>query len=296
MLRRILPAAALAALLVAGCGGSSRPKGPYALLFVSVKDGDYAIFGANADGRHASRLTREKGDPSMPTGLFFQVQPTWSPDARKIVFSSARDGTSHIFVMNADGTGTKRLTDSDKTDDHPSWSGDGSRIVFSREGALFEIPAAHGKAHRVGHGFGSATSPAFSPDGKLIAYDYRKPGYSIREIYVMNADGAGIRQVTRLRHVSDLPAWSPDGKTLAFQSNVRSGHFEIYTVALDGTRLRQVTTSATDVIQPAWAPDGRTIAFSRDGAIWAEDGGTDTQLTSGKNNDSSPAWRPVQPK
>jgi Tol biopolymer transport system component len=67
-------------------------------------------------------------------------------------------------------------------------------------------------------------------------------------------------------------------------------------VALDGTRLHQVTTSAIDVIQPAWAPDGRTIAFSRDGAIWTDDGGTETQLTSGDNVDSGPAWRPVQPQ
>ncbi len=294
MLRPALLVAALAALLVAGCGGSGK-KSSYPLLFVSVKDGDYAIFGADANGGHARRLTKEKGDPSTPTGLFFQVQPAWSPDAKKIAFASGRDGTPHLFAMKADGTGTDRLTDSDQGDDHPSWSADGSKIVFSREGALFEIPAAGGKGHRVGHGVGSAMSPAFSPDGKLIAYDYRKPGFSIREIYVMNADGTGIRQVTRLNHVSSLPGWSPDGKTLAFQSNAL-GHFEIYTVALDGTHVRQVTTSVIDVIQPAWAPDGRTIAYARDGAIWAVGGGTDTQLTSGENDDSAPAWRPAQPQ
>ncbi len=79
------------ALLVAGCGGSGKRARP-ASLFVSVKDGDYAIFGANADGRHARRLTKEKGDPSSPTGLFFQVQPAWSPDAKKIAFASGRSG------------------------------------------------------------------------------------------------------------------------------------------------------------------------------------------------------------
>ena len=77
---RFALAAAVAALLVAGCGGSSRAKSPPALVFVSVKDGDYAIFGAQADGKHSYRLTKEKGDPSTPAGLFFQVQPAWSPD------------------------------------------------------------------------------------------------------------------------------------------------------------------------------------------------------------------------
>ena len=69
--------------VVAGCGGSSQPKGPPALVFVSIKDGDYAIFGADADGKHVHRLTKEKGDPSTPGGLFFQIEPAWSPDGRR---------------------------------------------------------------------------------------------------------------------------------------------------------------------------------------------------------------------
>jgi Tol biopolymer transport system component len=294
-MRRLLLAAAVAASLVAGCGGSS-PRGPSTLVFVSVKDGDYAIFGANADGSHPRRLTKEKGDPSTSNGLFFQVEPAWSPDGERIAFASTRDGTPHIFVMNADGTGTTRLTDSDQEDEHPSWSADGKSIVFSREGAIFLVPATGGAAHRVGHGLGNARSPAFSPNGRLIAYDYRRPGFSIREIYVMNADGTGIRQVTRLGEVSSLPAWSPDGKTLAFQSNARLGRYEIYAVGLNGTHLRQVTRSESDVIQPAWTPDGRAIGFVRDGAIWTAEAGEEQQLTSGEDDDSAPAWRPVQPK
>ena len=128
-MRRLLLVAAVAACAVAGCGGSS-PKGPTALVFVSVKDGDYAIFGADANGSHAQRLTKEKGDPSTPSGLFFQVQPAWSPDGKQIAFVSAREGTPHVYVMDADGTGTRRLTDSDQEDDHPTWSSDGTRIAF----------------------------------------------------------------------------------------------------------------------------------------------------------------------
>lgn len=294
-MRRLLLVAAVAASAVAGCGGSS-PKGPSALVFVSVKDGDYAIFGADANGSHAQRLTKEKGDPSTPSGLFFQVQPAWSTDGKQIAFVSAREGTPHIYVMDADGTGTRRLTDSDQEDDHPSWSSDGTRIVFSREGAIFEVPAAGGAAHRVGRGLGSAQSPAFSPDGRLIAYDYRKPGFSIRELYVMNADGTGNRQVTRLGQTSSLPAWSPDGGTLAFQSSVLGGKNEIYTVPVRGGTPKRVTTSTIDAIQPDWTPDGSGITFSRDGALVTIANGKETQLTSGEDNDSAPAWRPVQPQ
>jgi Tol biopolymer transport system component len=284
----------LAVIAVAACGGSA-PKAPPDVLFVSTKDGDYAIFGADAKGKHVRRLTKEKGDPSTPQGLFFQTEPAWAPDATRIAFSSRRDGETHIYVMRADGTGAHRLTNTARADDHPSWSPDGKRILFAREGALFVVRPSGGAAHRVGRGFGNAAGPAWSPDGTLIAYDYRDPGTPIRELYVMRADGSGNRQLTKLQHVSGLPAWSPDGKRIAFQSNARLGHFEIYTIGADGKGLRQVSRSTDDAFEPAWSPDGR-LSFSRDGAIWIDDNGTDSQLTSGKDNDSSPAWRPVSPQ
>lgn len=292
-MRGLAVLAALAAFVPAACGGSSAPKGPPDLVFVSTKDADYALFGADADGKHVHRLTKEKGDASSPARLFFQVDPAWSPDGKHIAFISGRDGVGHLFIMNPDGTGTKRLTNTKKDDGHSSWSPDGRSIVFGREGALFRIPAGGGPAKRVGRGFGSASDPVYSPDGKLIAYDYRKPGFSIREVYVMNADGTGVRQVTKLNQVSGLPAWSPNGKRIAFQSDARGNHDEIYTIGVDGKGLEQVTGSTTtDAIQPAYAPDG-SLSFSRDGAIWVDRKGTETQLTDAKNNDSAPAWRPV---
>jgi Tol biopolymer transport system component len=291
--RRSLPLLALVAAL-AGCGGSSQKK-PLALLFVSTKDGDYAIFGADVQGKHERRLTKEKGDPSSPEGLYFQTEPAWSPDGAQIAFSSRRDGTAHIYVMRADGKDARRLTSSAKADDHPSWSADGKHIVFAREGVLSVVSASGGAARRVGRGPGNAADPAWSPDGKLIAYDYRMPGTPVREVYVMQADGTHPRPLTKLGNVSAAPAWSPDGTRLAFQSNARLGRFEIYTIGLNGKGLRQVTRAETDVFEPAWAPDGKTLAFSRDGAIWTDTGAKQAQLTSG-NNDSSSAWRPVPPQ
>jgi TolB protein len=170
--------------------------------------------------------------------------------------------------------------------------------VFSREGAIFRQAVAGGPATRVlTKAPGAAADPAYSPTGKLIAYDYRRPGFSIREVYVMNADGSGVRKLTNLRWVSGYPAWSPDGKTIAFMSTAGGDHRhnEIFTIPVTGGTPTQVTTSTTDAIQPAWAPDG-SLAFSADGAIWVRRGGKVAQLTAGTENESAPAWNPRPPK
>jgi TolB protein len=204
---------------------------------------------------------------------------------------SRRDGTFHVYVMNADGSGVRRLTSTDKTDHNPAWSPDGKRIVYSREGALFVTPTAGGRARRVGHGFGSANDPAWSPDGTRIAFDYRRPGFQNRELYVMNADGTRLRELTRLGRTSEFPAWSPDGTRIAFQSDTRLGHVEIYTIRSDGSGLKQETRSNTDATEPAWTPAGG-LSFVRDGAVWLEAAARVTRLTSEQDNDSSPVWRP----
>jgi Tol biopolymer transport system component len=295
---RLLTGATLVAsaiFLTTGCGGGGGGKPRPDLLFVSTRDGDYAIFAMNADGSHETRLSRGKGDPSTSSGLFYQVDPAWSPDGRSIAFDSRRDGHSHIYVMRADGTATRRLTDSLNDDDHPTWSPDGRRILFARQGALFVVPAGGGPARRVGHGLGSAADPAWSPDGSLIAYDYRQPGYSSKEIYVMRADGSGIRRLTSFQASSIWPSWSPDGKRIAFSSDARGGQIAIYSIGTSGIGLRLVSSSTTDEIQPAWSPDGKEIAFSRDGAIVVAPAGAGSEktLTETKNNDSGPAWKPL---
>jgi Tol biopolymer transport system component len=288
----------LVAVLVAGCGGSS-PKGSPELIFVSTRDSYYAIYGADASGKHAHRLTKEKGDPSTPEGLFLETEPAWSPDGSKIAFISRRDGPAHVYVMQADGTGARRLTDTPRDDEHPSWSPDGRRIVFGREGILAVIPADGGKARRILIRPGSAIDPAWSPDGKLIAFSYRSPGTPVREIYVMRPDGSGVRRLTKLGDVSAAPAWSPDGRRIAFESNAFGDHYEIYTVGLDGKSPQRVTISeSSDTLEPAWSPDGRELAFSREGALWTTNpaGTSVQQLTETKNNDSSPAFRPLPSK
>jgi TolB protein len=278
---------------VAGCGTSAPPH--VDLLFASSRDGDYAIYGVGAAGGREVRLTKGHGDPARPEGLFYAVQPAWSPNGRLIAFASRRDGHSHIYVMRADGTHVRGVTTGASDDDGPEWAPDGRRIAFSRENALYTVASAGGPARRLSGGSGGeAANPVWSPDGKLIAYDYRRVGVSIRELWVIGVDGSYARPLTRLRAVSTLPTWSPDGRRLAFQSNVHGRHFEIYSIAADGRGLHRETRSTIDTIDPAWSPNGKEIAFSRDGAIWTVDrAGRERKVTSG-GNDSSPVWRPAR--
>jgi TolB protein len=227
--------------------------------------------------------------------LFFAVEPAWSPNGGLIAFASRRDGRSHIYVMRADGTHVRQVTHGKSDDDGPAWAPDQRRLAFSRDRELFTVAPAGGPVRSLTRGLGGeAANPTWSPDGKLIAYDYRRPGFSSREIWVVGVDGSHPRLVTRLPAVSTLPSWSPDGRRIAFQSNLHGGHFEIYTIRRDGRGLRRETRSAIDTIDPAWSPNGKEIAFSRDGAIWTVDrAGRERKVTSG-GNDSNPVWRPAR--
>jgi TolB protein len=197
--------------------------------------------------------------------------------------------------MDADGTDVRQVTQGKSDDDGPAWAPDQRRLAFSRDRGLFVVGLdGLGPVRSLTRGRGGeAANPAWSPDGKLIAYDYRRPGFSSHEIWVVRVDGSHARLVTRLRAVSTLPSWSPDGRRIAFQSNLHGGHFEIYSIGLDGRGLRRETKSGIDTIDPAWSPNGREIAFSRDGAIWTVDRTRRVHKVTSGGNDSTPAWRPV---
>jgi Tol biopolymer transport system component len=284
------------ALVLASCGGGSKETDP-ALIFVSTRDGEYALFGMSASGSNEQRLTDVEVDPSTPQGLLFQTEPAWSPDSSTIAFVSKRSGTSDLYAMNADGSGTRPLTSTKEDDTHPSWSPDATRIVFARgtSGRLYVMNAAGTGARRLTGEDAEETEPAWAPDGSSIAYVHRAPGTSIRELWLVRPDGSQPRPLTKLGGVVQGPSWSPDGDRIVFSANVRDGGFDIYMVRTDGKGVHSLT-SGEDAFEPAWSPDGKSIAFSEGGAIRALDlaNGEERTLTDPKNNDSSPAWKPEQ--
>ena len=294
-----LALAALAAIVlgaVAGCGGDGEARPD--LLFVSTRDGDYAIFEMNADGSAQHRLTpREVGDVTSTRRLFFQVNPAWSPDATRIAFASQRSSSFDVYVMNADGTGTRRLTSGKGNDSHPTWSPDGRRLVFDRDGDIFAMNADGTDVTRISDVTAAEGEPSWSPDGKWIAYVRRTPGTASRELWLMRPDGSRRRALTARNATVATPAWSPDSSRVVFASNEGGEIYKLYTIGVDGKGLRSVAPTASDNFEPSWSPDGQTIAYFEDGAIWMVElgGGEPERITDSANNDSSPVWNPRPP-
>ena len=285
-----------AALLLTSCGGSS--SGRADLVFVSTRDGAYELYAMNADGSRQRRLTPDHGSSSPASRLYYQLDPAWSLNGRMIAFASHRDGPSHIFVVDADGTHTKRLTSGHHVDTHPTWSPDGSRIAFVRgPTAIIEVMNADGThIHRVVKSeSGSVGDPAWSPDGRWIAFDLKAPGGTTSDLWLVHPDGTHPHRLTPTGVNSISPAWSPDSGRIAFSSDSGGSMLAIYEIGVSGRGLQLVARPDQDGIEPAWSPDGKKIAFSTNGAITTVDFAANfKQLTDPKNNDTSPVWNPVQ--
>ena len=193
----------------------------------------FDIYTAKPDGTDSRRLTSY--------GVY-TAEAVVSPDGRKIVFTSLKDGDLDIYTMNVDGTDVRRLTTTPGYDGGPWWSPDGTKIVY-----------------RAWHPVDSALVSY----RELLAQRLVRPNRM--ELWVMNADGSGQRQITQLGGANFGPSWLPDGKRLIFSSNYtqpHSGNFDLYLINLDGTGLERVTTSDTFDGFPMFSPDGRKLVWA----------------------------------
>lgn len=254
------------------------------------------------DGRvtHITTDAPVYGDPTSPS---------WSPDGSKIAFRRYDPSVSRfqIFLIHADGTGKVRLTDGKDLCADPRFSPDGKTILFSAyhdaigHYRIYSLNVSSGRAKRLSHGPGEDGSPTWSPSGSRYAYIHFDPAQGRSQIFIASADGSGAHPAfpAMARHNFDAPAWSPDGRKIAFTWK-RNGRSRIYVLRLHRkSRLREWIHTQYDDFSPAWSPDGRQIAFCRVAVntksqiyVANANGAHPRQISDGSTTDSTPAWRP----
>jgi TolB protein len=208
---------------------------------------------------------------------------------------------NQICIMNADGTGYKRLTTENNIQHfYPSLSPDGQSVLYAgfREANVYEIyklDLRDGSVDRLTNKIGILTAPEFSPDGKRILFTRNNPTTNQFQIMLMDANGDNVGNIPKVNGWDTT--WSPDGKKILFASD-RSGLTQLYTINLQGKQLFQVTKLPAIRGRSDWSPDGQFIitysgeAWNREVYIMNADGSNVRQLTPSGGNSQGPSFSP----
>jgi TolB protein len=271
-------------LQMTGEKGVTNTKIAYSVL----QGGEKEIFIADFDGSNVKPITQNNS---------INISPAWSPDGKKIAFTSYLKRNPDLYLVDVDGKNLQRFSYHPGLNVSPSWSPDGKKIalMMGMEGKsdIFIINADGANPKKLTKTHGNEASPTWSPDGQWIAFVSDRSGSP--QIYIMTQDGSNVRRLTFEGSYNTNPSWSPKGDQIAFCGRAE-GRFHIFTIRADGSGLRRLTSDVGNHESPCWSPEGRYIAFSstRTGVskifIMNANGFNQRALTQSKGGEAGPAW------
>lgn len=252
--------------------------------------------------------------------------PSYSPNGRLIAFVRAVDSEqpgrttgAGIYLMNADGSNVRAVTDGASFDSNPAFSPDGRRIVFERRrgervSSIYTINLDGSGERQLTRGAHLDQDPVFAPNGRWIAFvsNRDKDARSDQsDVFSMRPDGSRVRVLIDGPHDESSPDISPDGRRVVFASNRSRRTFNIFVARSSGRGVRELTHARDTCFgsvcfhSPSWAPDGKHIAYiasSRyrtDLEVMRSDGKQHREFAGGSieaegygTSVSSPAWGP----
>lgn len=284
-----LSAVALLALLALTLGGSAAAYDPYT--------GDIYVVSVNGGARRALTSTPEQ-----------EYMPALSPNGRRIAYVRDAEPDPQLWLMNADGSGQHRLTSSPGEKLRPVWSPDGRRLAFmvwnrrlcEPEVVLWcpftDIWAVNADGSGERKLLEQAMQPAWSPDGRRLLFQDFEPytPATAPRLRVARGDGSNARTIftgTMEQAFRSPPAWSPDGKRIAFGTTTASLEHRVLVANADGGGRRRVAAG----LYPAWGPNGRSIALEQDTGVFVKRlaGGRAKRVgVRGGFGGSCPTWSP----
>jgi Tol biopolymer transport system component len=263
------------------------------IVFESNRTGNSDVWIADANGLKQRNLTRGSTTDD--------VSPALSPNGRLILYARVRGERSELWLMNADGSGKRRLGIPKGSESNPAWSPSSLRIALVRLlGLRWDVVVTdlNGIRRALTSDAAAQYDVSWSPQGERIVFDQVEKGTS--DLWTVPAAGGTPTRITNTPRVAELnPAWSPVAGEIAYDASVANGPYDLYVLDLTTRTTRRVTRDAADDADPAWSPSGTMLAYRHEvggdyeiAKVEAAGGGKPRNVSHDPNGlDLSPSWQ-----